>query len=269
MAKSKVLVCTNVLRNVDSLPFGTVCQEWFRMGRGTDDEFFLFHPERFSIDNARTQAAAAAMELECDYIMFIDDDMVLSAGTYASLKACDADIAMAHTYIRGFPFDVMFFKYDESEDSPRTLKYFNQWESHVNEKGIVHVDAVGFACALLKVKNLYEIPPPFFVTGKHQTEDVYFCIKLREYFPDAIIVVDTKVPTGHMLQPEYVRMDTRAKLFEYYKPAGYKGKKDKKASDRGEEYVEKNIKNPSLEWKSDLPEGLDPFAAQDLIFPNA
>ena len=245
---SRTLVCTNVLDSVKSQPFGSICQEWFRMGRTTKDDFILFHPERFSIDNARTQAAKIAMEAECDYIYFIDDDMVLSPSTYASLKACDADIAMAHTYIRGNPFDVMFFKYEDIDDKNplrRRLSYFNKWESHVKEDGTIDVDAVGFACALLKVKNLLEIPPPFFVTGVRQTEDVYFCIKLREYFPDAKIVVDVKVPTGHLLQPEVITIETRNRLLDYFKDAP-----KEQSNDRGEAYRKLNIENEALKWEA-------------------
>lgn len=235
----KTLVCTNVLENVKSLPFGSNCQEWFRMGRTTNDDFIMFHPERFSIDNARTQAAKYALELECDYIYFVDDDMVLSPNTYSSLKNCNADIAMAHTYVRGYPFDVMFFKYDDSYgksnfDGEKRLVHFNDWENHIEGDGIVKVDAVGFACALIKTSNLLKLPPPYFVTSVNHTEDVYFCLKYKYYFPEISIVVDTKVPTGHLLAPEMIHISTREKLLKYHKP----DKNEK--SDRGLEYLAQN-----------------------------
>jgi len=248
---SKTLVCTNVLENVKSLPFGSHCQEWFRLGRNTNDDFIFFHPERFSIDNARTQAANYAMELECDYIYFIDDDMILSPNTYKSLKACDADVAMAHTYIRGYPFDVMFFKIEEQKKNirnfsgmDRRLIHYNDWENHIDESGLVECHAVGFACALLKVKNLLEIPPPFFVTGPQQTEDVYYCMKLKYHKPESRIVVDTKVPTGHLLSPEVITISTRKKLMEYYKPEI----EENKSGDRGEEYKKLNLEN-NTQWE--------------------
>lgn len=241
---SKTLVCTNVLDNVKSLVYGSHCQEWFRMGRNTKDDFILFHPERFSIDNARTQAATYAMALECDYIYFIDDDMVLFPNTYQSLKACDADVAMAFTYIRGYPFDVMFFKSEINEDPMVTyvgshkLVHYNDWKNHVKEDGTLDVSAVGFACALIKVQRLLEIPEPYFITSKHQTEDVYYCLKLKYHDPQTKIVVDTKVPTGHLLSPEFIAPSTRDKLVSYYEP------KDKETSgDRGETYKKLNIDN--------------------------
>ena len=233
----KTLVCTNVLDSVKSIVYGSHCQEWFRLGRDTTDEFVLFHPERFSIDNARTQAAKYAMLLECDYIWFLDDDMVLSGRTYKSLKECDADVAMALTYIRGIPFNPMFFKNESSNGKATQIRYYTDWEADVNhETGVVECYAVGFACTLLKVSRLLEMSPPYFITSSHQTEDVYYCCKLKQFDPLSKIVVDTKVSTGHVLSPEIVSPKTRKKLLEYYSDDIKNSEKDK--LDRGSEYFD-------------------------------
>src|SRR6187431_1639112 len=138
----KTLVCTNVLDNVNSLAYGSHMQEWFRMGRNTQDEFILFHPNRFSIDNARNQAANFALQNECDYLYFIDDDMILAPNTYASLKSCDADVAMALSFIRGYPFHVMAFKKDPKNSSG--LTYYDDLLEHMKFGGIIECEAIGF-----------------------------------------------------------------------------------------------------------------------------
>lgn len=231
---SKVLVCTNVLDSVKSYAYGSHVQEWFRMGRHCkEDEFILFHPERYSIDNARTQAANYAMYLECDYIYFLDDDMTLTPNTFSSLKAADGDVVQALTYIRGYPFDVMAFRGEEKEGKLK-LEYFNDYKDHIEANGLVTAYAVGFACALLKVKPLLKLPPPFFVTGTGQTEDVYFCCKLKQYFPESRILVDTKVPTGHLLHNEVVGNHNVEKLRKFYAPKAFEAK----GNDRGNEYAE-------------------------------
>lgn len=236
---SKTLVCTNVLDSVKSQAYGSHCQEWFRLGRDTKDDFVLFHPERYSIDTARNQAAKYAMLLECDYIWFLDDDMVLSPKTYQSLKGCDGDVVMALTFIRGLPFNPMFFRKDnEYESDPRNLNlvHYNDWVDKICNNGTIHTYAVGFACTLLKVDRLFEMPPPYFITSSLQTEDIYYCCKLKQHDPGARILVDSKVPTGHLLAPEMISLKTRDKLLEFYKEEIEINKQSK--LDRGEEYFE-------------------------------
>lgn len=239
---SKTLVCTNVLDSIKSQAYGSHCQEWFRLGRDTKDDFVLFHPERYSIDNARAQAAKYAMMLECDYIWFLDDDMVLSPKTYQSLKGCEGDVVMALTYIRGVPFNPMFFKKDPSCDSAKSLNLIHHadWENDICVGGIVHTYAVGFACTLLKVARLYEMPPPYFITSSLQTEDIYYCCKLKQHDPSSQVLVDIKVPTGHLLQPEMISFTNRDQLLKYYDREIEINKKAK--LDRGSEYLT-NVKN--------------------------
>lgn len=196
---SKTLIATNILDSVNSEVYGSHCQTWFRLGRNTSDEFILFHPHRMTIDAARNSAAQIAMRNSCDYIWFIDSDMILSAGTYESLKSRDAEVAMAQTYIRSHPFREMFFKMDGNN-----LRHYDDWWKDEKDDGTVECDAVGFACALIKVAPLYKINPPYFITGTLHTEDVYYCLKLKDKFPGARIVMDTKVPTGHQLNPEFI-----------------------------------------------------------------
>lgn len=227
---SKTLVCVNVLDNVSSQVYGSHCQEWFRLGRSTNDEFILFHPNRLSIDSARNQAAAFAMRFSCDYLYFVDDDVILSPNTYTNLKRCDADIAQALTFIRGYPFHCMAFKKLDNN----TIDYYDDYYEHINKDGTVDCEAVGFSCALIKVSILNRINSPYFVTGAQCTEDLYFCIKLRQKLgSDVRIVVDTKVPTSHLLQPEGISVDNLQKMKRFYQL------ENNSEDDRGKEYLEK------------------------------
>lgn len=232
---SKTLVCTNVLDSVKSQVYGSHCQEWFRLGRDTKDDFILFHPERYSIDNARNQAAKYAMMFECDYIWFLDDDMILAPKTYESLKGCEGDVVMALTYIRGIPFNPMFFRKASEDGKPLHLEHHENWEKDICVGGIVHTYAVGFACTLLKVERLFQMPPPYFITSNLQTEDIYYCCKLKQFDSESQILVDIKVPTGHLLQPEALSITNRNDLLKFYEKdieISQKGKLD-----RGDDYL--------------------------------
>ena len=229
---SRVLVSVNILDNVNAQVYGSHCQEWFRLGRTCPkDDFILFHPNRFSIDNARNQAATYALMYECDYIYFIDDDMILSPNTFISLRNADADIAQALTFIRNYPFNCMAFKKIE----PGKMNYFNDYTEHINDQGLIECEAVGFACVLIKTELLRKIQPPYFVTSSGTTEDVYFCVKVRQKLgSDVRIVVDSKVPTGHLLHPQTISAHNRNEMLEHYAKFDIDGRSE----DRGKEYLE-------------------------------
>lgn len=216
----RTLVAVNTLTQVHSLSYASHCQEWWRMAKHfPDDEFILFNPHRSSIDRTRNAAVMMALEVQCDYLYFIDDDMCLSPATYKSLREADKDIVMALTVIRGYPYNVMHFidptdKYVIEEKETTQLEYFNDYENHIYPNGLLRVDAVGCATVLFKMKVFKDIEPPWFVTLANMTEDVYFCLKAqRRYGRLGIsIYVDTKVPTGHIMEPEVCSIYNKKEL---------------------------------------------------------
>lgn len=198
----KIAVGINTLTSVDQAVYSNHCQMWFRFGRNTDFEFILNNPKRMNIDNMRNITAKVAIENNCDYILFIDDDVLVPpVDSLQELLKCNADVAAGWTIIRGYPFKNMFFKFlDESKTN-----LANQVEPfEYNERGDIICDAVGFSCALIKVETLKLIQPPYFVTGPYNTEDIYYCVKLRAAKPDAKIVVNPLVLTSHGLGTEYI-----------------------------------------------------------------
>lgn len=238
----KILIGTNCLSQVHHLAYASHCQFWYRLGKKhADIKFYFMPPGRMSIDNMRNAAAKVALELECDYLMFIDDDMILHPDTLQSLLDADKDIVMALTFIRGGVFHPMFFKKLPKETGGYDLTYYTDWEDNVNEKGIVDCQAVGFATVLIKTHLLKQLQAPYFLTAGGSTEDVYFCCRVKEEIGDHVtIAVDTKVPTGHILEPEIVHVDTVKKLREYHKT-----EEPKENPDRGQEYLERCFPNLS------------------------
>lgn len=169
-----IVIGVNTLTSVDQAVYSNHCQFWYRLGKEFPDyRFILIHPRRMSIDSMRNMAAKVAVDANADYLMFVDDDVILPLDTMKRLLACDADIAAGWTIIRGYPFENMFFQYgDEAR-----LSLMKPKNPVAAEDGLFHVDAVGFSCVLIKVSLLKKVPVPYFVTGPFHTEDVYFCIK--------------------------------------------------------------------------------------------
>jgi hypothetical protein len=190
----------------------------------------FFTPQRMSIDRMRNEAAKMALEADYDYLMFVDDDVLVEPQVFDSLLSCDADVAMAETYIRGYPFNAMWFK-----NVGGKLEHDN--DSKADESGLIECDAVGFSCVLIKVSLLKKVTMPFFVTGPNFTEDVYFCTKAKAELGDnnVKIVVDTRYPTGHLLTPTFVHKQNVKILRAFHKVQI--GAVQEHPKDRGEEYL--------------------------------
>src|SRR5258706_4167294 len=242
----KTTVGVNVLHDVDNSIYLSHNQLWFEMGKfhgSKGDQFIMYNPNRTSIDNMRNFAAKVALETESDYLMFIDDDMVLYPNTYKSLREADKDIVMALTTIRGYPFPPMHF-IDKGGDLDRItdLKPDLEYASRIDENGLVKCDAIGCACVLIKTELFKKIDPPYFVTGPNFTEDVYFCLKLTNALgkQNVSIYVDTKVPTGHLGEKEVftpLNAELKKKHYEEQFPEVCKDKKED--SYRGDNYLAK------------------------------
>lgn len=242
----RVLVLVNTLQNVNSFVYSNhmaFMAETIRRHPERDSIYF-FTPSRMSIDMARNFAAKQAMYLDCDYLMFIDDDVLIPPDTLDRLIELDSDIAAGLVIIRGYPFNVMLFDFmeDSSPEQPR-IRYFNHLPKNDDGSLVKKVKcaAVGFSCAMIKTSLLKKLEPPFFVTGAGNTEDVYFCLKALESFPETTIYADTSIQCGHMLNAEPIEWKTREKLQEFYKQFAEEPKKEEPT--RKANFIEKVLAN--------------------------
>jgi hypothetical protein len=193
---------------------------------------FTFTPTRMSIDRARNEAAKMALQLECDYLLFIDDDVLVPMNTVEELIACDADIAAGLVIIRGYPFNVMAFKSDWTyfNELPTELDQSSGKDIQVLKKFVTQDDGlvgVGFSCCLIKCDLLKDIEPPWFITGPRNTEDVYFCQKAAETvkniqknedskYPDLKVVMNTFIQPDHLLSRHGVNWKNKDAYRKFY-----------------------------------------------------
>lgn len=203
----KVMVGINTLTQVDQYVYGNHSQFWFRMGRhfhgfnGTQEiNFTLNAPRRMSIDRMRNQTAKLALEHGHDYVLFIDDDVLIQPNDFDKLLAADKDIIAGTTYIRGYPYHPMYFKFREDSDN----HFVDNYKELADEDGLIALDAVGFSFCLIKTSLLRKLQVPFFVTGERHTEDVYFCKIAKIQVPDVTIFGHAKVQTAHILGPAVI-----------------------------------------------------------------
>jgi hypothetical protein len=230
--KLKIVVGINSLVNASYAAYSNHIQLFYSLGRYYPDiDFCLVNPQRMSIDRMRQLAADTALDIEADYLLFVDDDVLVPHpfDFLRKLIKCDAAIACGDVMIRGYPFNHMIFRH-KKEDKDGLY----QLDKVPKKKGPIPVDAVGFSLCLIKSEVLKEIDRPWFVTGMNNTEDIYFCIKVREKFPDAKIICDTSIPCGHILWSEIIEPANQKAYKKYWEAMYGAGKSE--SQDRGNSY---------------------------------
>lgn len=248
MKNIKVTVLVNTLQNVSSFVYSNHIHFFTQATRDYGDkiQFIFVTPPRMSIDSARNMAAKIAIQNEADYLMFLDDDVLIPPGTLKILIDADKDVVAGLVIIRGLPYHVMAFKWLEDG---KNLTFFNDIplkngkdhakhcereheivEGEINLERVNHkcledlvpCGAVGFSCCLIKVSCFKNLSTPYFITGTHSTEDVYFCLKLKEGMErrglgEPSIFMHTQIECGHLLTVEPVAWENRrSHLYEYY-----------------------------------------------------
>lgn len=217
---------------ITNKPYATHLQFAYKLAKDNPDfQFILFTPYRMTIANFRNMAAKAALEINAEYIMFIDDDAVLvnhSSIFKELLDKIDDDenkhIVMPVVYVRGYPFNPMFFKF---ETDPEIIKegkgigFYKDWkEQETDDKGLLELAAIGCHTCLIKTEVFNAIEQPYFLTGLSHTEDVYFCMKCRDYIDNIGIYLATDISIAHLVDPLYVDDNNVEIMREFYEKLG-------------------------------------------------
>ena len=242
--RQKIVVGINSLVSTTQPAYSNHIQLFYRLGRSYPNiDFCLVNPPRMSIDKMRNLAAETAMSIEATHLWFIDDDVLLPSPFDAldKLLACKAPVAAANVIIRGWPFNHMFFTKKKGKNG---LYFVKDIPKEYRNKQMP-VDAVGFSCCLIEVSLLKQLNKPFFITGTHNTEDIYFCLKVRDKFPDCKIIVDTSLVCGHILSAEIIEENNLKNYRQYFRKQ-FKPMDEKKNRDRGSAYYSmvKQLTNP-------------------------
>ncbi len=154
-----------------------------------------------SISDARNQACEQAIAQDADFLWFIDSDMDFPVDTLPRLKACDADIACADMWSRGWPSfrTVMRTKAPGADGLLQSVPVPDEELPPPGERGVEEVDICGMACTLIKVPFLKRFrerytDQPWFWVARHG-EDATFCFNAKEM--GAVIKCDFGIVAGH------------------------------------------------------------------------
>lgn len=231
----RLAIGINSLANAQYPAYTNHVNWFYRLGKNFPNADICFiNPSRCSIDRFRNMAAAAALEFGADYLLFIDDDVVVPLESLQKLIDMDADIAAGHVLIRGYPYKPMVFRYVNGELS-QGLECLDDLSKE--ETDIINVDAIGTSYALIKTSLLKKMPKPYFVTTQNSTEDIYFCLRARQVYPECTIKVDRTIECGHILGFELITPRTKDAYARYFVDTNPDMALDfKESADRGNEY---------------------------------
>jgi len=155
-------------------------------------------------DAARNQATRDALELNCDWLWFVDADTAVPVGAFEKLLASTdrAEVVSGYYVRRGWPYTSVW----SNKVSTGKGDIFCQTTAG---EGVHEIHATGLGCALINLrwcqKHLQE--PWFYyksaiANDSRIMEDLYFCEKVRE--AGGRIVGDANVRCRHLLQSEFV-----------------------------------------------------------------
>ncbi len=149
----------------------------------------------FSIDEARNRIAEKAIDHKCDYIFFIDSDILIQKGQLEQLLSHNKDAITGVSYMRVSPYNPLIRK---------KVGYRLYLPIEPSGKDLINIDGAGFGCFLVHTSVFDKIEYPWFqlLYFKHENkwrrigEDLYFCEQLKNAKMD--IYCDPTVQCTHI-----------------------------------------------------------------------
>ena len=167
---------------------------------------------RLFVAKAREEFARYAIELNCDYLFMIDDDMLCPVDLFLKLYRHNVDIVAPLAFQRRPPYYPVIYIQREGWDEARKQRYFaNEIVKNYPKNRLFECDAVGFGAVLIKVSVLKKMLPPRFMSTNPSGEDILFCYNARRE-AGARVFVDTSVKISHLGAPIIVDEE----LYEKY-----------------------------------------------------
>lgn len=144
------------------------------------------------IYDARNRAVEMALGAGCDYIWFIDSDMVVEPQIFDQLFSHQKPVVSTLCFRRGAPYDPMLFKLVKKSARGYTYDTMREWP-----KGdLIEVDAIGGGSFLAKTSIFDKMTTPYFFVRPGMGEDIWFSQKLMHL--KIPMYVDTAAEVGHI-----------------------------------------------------------------------
>jgi hypothetical protein len=146
--------------------------------------------EKMKITQARNLIINRALELGCDYLLFIDSDHKVPLDMLPKLLETGPKCGMVSGLInkRGYPYETVAFKKDKNGS-------LNLVEIAPGNQ-IYEVDACAMGCTLINLQKIQLLQPPYFTDG-HFRHDINLCLRFKSD-AGAKSYVDARVEMIHL-----------------------------------------------------------------------
>lgn len=200
----KILIAVPTFESIMPDTFKSI----YDMDKGGNDCIFEFI-RGYDCARARNVIAKRAMELETDYVLMVDNDMIIPKDALINLLDDPKEVCLGYAAHRNAANDytglMNLFKLGEYN--------YNRHYSMMDIKELIakgttkfQVHGGGMACALFKTSLFKQLPFPYFNWSNYKTgfclsEDLYFCEVCRK--AKIPVWADTRVACGHNFRKFY------------------------------------------------------------------
>lgn len=173
--KSKLAVCIPT-KDLLHAPHALSLVELVKFNTMSDIDTHVFMNASTVLLTQREHLAQQAIDLDAEYILWLDSDMVFPATTAARLMSHNENCIAANYVKRQFPLKGVAYKKIGNWENPLSFNISNELET---------VEGVGMGCMLMKTEIFKNIPKPWFEftfspdSNDFLGEDMNLCKKIN------------------------------------------------------------------------------------------
>ena len=183
---SKILIC---VPSMDYVAAG-FAQSLAMLQKGGNETAIMFQVGSL-VYEARNKLAKKAIELETDYTMWLDSDMVFEPDTMLRLLEHNKPFISGAYFRRSPPYSLVAFEEVDAEN--------RKWKDLALPSEVTKCGGVGFGCVLVKTEVLFNVAAKYgtwFEPMNNFGEDLSFCYRARKCGYD--LYIDPSITCGHI-----------------------------------------------------------------------
>ena len=183
---SKILIC---VPSMDYVAAG-FAQSLAMLQKGGNETAIMFQVGSL-VYEARNKLAKKAIELETDYTMWLDSDMVFEPDTMLRLLEHNKPFISGAYFRRSPPYSLVAFEEVDAEN--------RKWKDLALPSEVTKCGGVGFGCVLVKTEVLFNVAAKYgnwFEPMNNFGEDLSFCYRARQCGYD--LYIDPSITCGHI-----------------------------------------------------------------------
>lgn len=158
--KVSVLVPT---RDMVHTQFAYCLSQMIKTSNEAGLDVYLFFDSSTILLNQREKLIEKAIEIDSDYVLWLDSDMMFPSTVLLRLLEHRKDVIACNYFKRSLPQTTVAY---------RSIKDWNSWVPMEPKERLVEVEGVGFGCILMKTSIFKKLKKPYFeFTYKKETQD--------------------------------------------------------------------------------------------------